>query len=82
MRVRWPLARRFLPLSPLLPHKHILICLSQTIVYRDLIARAFGVSQTLNDHQEDLVARSLVNLRAEDLQLLGALSRRLLKSLD
>lgn len=66
----------------LLPHKHILICLSQTLVYRDLISRAFGVSRTLNDHQEDLVARSLVNLRDEDLQILGALSRRLFECLD
>lgn len=54
------------------------------MVYRDLIssAHAFGVSRTLNDHPQDLVLRSLANLRDEDLGFLGALSRRLLERLD
>ena len=89
--VRCLLARTFLPLpshscqhfnGP--GHKHILICLSETIG-RDLIARALGLSQTLNGHlqdQKDLVSRSLANLRDEDLRFLGTLSRRLLESLD
>ena len=56
-----------------------------TSVGRDLIRRLFGVSQTLNEHpqeQEDLVSRSLANLRDENLRLLSILSRRILENLD
>lgn len=63
----------------------ILICLSSTVGRKDLITRAFDVSRILNDHrqdQEDLVSRSLTNLRDEDLRFLDTLSRGLLNSLD
>jgi hypothetical protein len=87
VRVKLILARTFLPLFKLpcrgLSQKHILICLSDTVILRDLFARAFGgVSRNLNDHPQDLVPRSLSNLRDEDLQFLNALSRRLLERVD
>jgi hypothetical protein len=84
--VRCLLARTFLPLlsSPRakhlngVGHKPILtmVCLSQTV------GRAV---ESLNEHpqdQEDLVPRSLSDLRDEDLKLLSIISRRMLYSLD